>query len=145
MSKIASRSKKTIKLEDDYHCFVCGRDNPVGLKLKFVLAGGIMTTEFTPAKIHQGFANVVHGGIIATVLDEIMLNRLFKGNIYAVTAQLEVRFKKPARVGEKLYFSSWITDDKGKLIETAAQAKNQRGEIVAQASAKCFVVSKKEA
>ncbi len=135
---------KSLKLEDDSFCFVCGKNNNSGLKLKFDLEADTMRTEFTPAKIHQGFANIVHGGIISTVLDEVMLNLLFKKDIYAVTAELQVRFRKPTRVGEKLLFKSWITDSNSRLIETAAEAKNENGELIADAKAKCFVVEFKK-
>ena len=73
-----------------------------------------------------------------------MLNLLFKKDIYAVTAQLEFRFRKPTRVGEKLLFKSWITDRNSRLIETAAEAKNEKGDLIADAKAKCFVVAVKK-
>lgn len=132
--------EKEIDLEDDFFCFVCGKNNTSGLKLKFELSADIMKTEFLPQKIHQGFRDIVHGGIIATVLDEIMLNLLYRKGIQALTAELRVRFKKPCKVGEKLIFESNIANSSGRIIETHAQAKNEKGDIVADAEAKCFVV-----
>lgn len=144
MSQAKGDLSKSLKLEDDFFCFVCGKDNNSGLKLKFDLEADTMKTEFTPAKIHQGFANIVHGGIISTVLDEVMLNLLFKKDIYAVTAELKVRFRKPTKIGEKLLFKSWITDTNSRLIETAAEAKNEKGDLIADAKAKCFIVEVKK-
>lgn len=129
-----------IKLQDDFFCFVCGKNNPNGLKLTFQLDGNTMKSEFTPGKIHQGFANIVHGGIIATVLDEIMLNLLYRSNIHAVTAELLVRFCKPAYVGEKLFLTSQIQEKRSKFIRTLAEAKNSLGEVVAKAQAKCVAI-----
>lgn len=143
MKEMEKVLNKKLKLEDDFYCFVCGKNNNSGLKLKFDLQADRLKTEFIPEKIHQGFANIVHGGIIATVLDEVMLNLLFKKNILAVTAQLEVRFRKAANVGEKLIFESRLVERKGRLIETSAEAKNKNGELIADAKAKCFVVEPK--
>lgn len=144
MSQEKINLSNSLKLEDDFFCFVCGKNNDSGLKLKFDLEDDSLKTQFTPLKIHQGFANIVHGGIISTVLDEVMLNLLFKKDIYAVTAELQVRFRKPTSVGEKLFFKSWITDTKNRIIETAAEAKNERGELIADAKAKCFVIGSKK-
>ncbi|MBU2541332.1 MAG: PaaI family thioesterase [Candidatus Omnitrophica bacterium] len=141
MSKTDSNKVDKIKLEDDFMCFVCGKHNSSGLGLTFQLDGNTMKTEFTPKKVHQGFANITHGGIIATVLDEVMLNLLYRKNIYALTAELGVRFRKSSKVGEKLFFSSTIDEKKGKIIKTSAQAKNSNGQMIASAQAKCIVVA----
>ena len=62
-----------MNLEDDHYCFVCGEENPSGLHLKFSANKGKIQTEFIPRKIHQGYKNIVHGGIISTLLDEAMV------------------------------------------------------------------------
>ena len=135
-----TKGARKLKLEDDFFCFVCGRENPQGLKLTFQLDANTMKTEFIPGKVHQGFADITHGGIIATVLDEIMLNLLYRKGIFAVTAELKVRFSKVSRVGEKLFFSSHIVKRCRKIIHTAAEAKNENGNLIANAQAKCIVV-----
>ncbi len=136
-----TNSRKKISLEDDSMCFVCGRNNTSGLGLTFDLVGNTMKTEFTPLKAHQGFTDITHGGIIATVLDEVMLNLLYRKNIHALTAELKVRFLKATKVGEKLFFSSSIEEKKSKIIKTSAQAKNSKGQTIASAQAKCIIVA----
>ena len=70
-------------------CFACGSKNPIGLKLKFSLDdNNVMRTQFTPQKVHQGYKNVVHGGIIALILDEVMVNLLWKLGRPVVSAQM---------------------------------------------------------
>src|ERR1041385_3913787 len=54
-------------------CFVCGEANPAGLRLRFETDGQVVTARFTPRPEHIGFKQVVHGGIVATLLDEIMV------------------------------------------------------------------------
>jgi hypothetical protein len=55
------------------HCFVCGPANPIGLGVKFVLDGEICRGEFTPEPVHMGYRNVTHGGIVFSLLDELMI------------------------------------------------------------------------
>jgi uncharacterized protein (TIGR00369 family) len=125
-----------IDLTDDGYCFVCGPNNPIGLKLDFSLDGEVMTTEFIPRKEHQGYKNIVHGGIISTLLDEIMVKLAIELGMPAVTAQMDIRLRKSARVGEKLIFSAEILEDTSKLLLTHAKAVTDNGEIVAEAKAK---------
>jgi len=87
-----------IKLEDDKNCFVCGNKNSYGLQLRFTIdKDNAMHTEFMPQKHHQGFKDIVHGGLIGLILDEIMVNLAWKMGKNAVTAEFNVRLKKIAK------------------------------------------------
>src|ERR1043165_7802872 len=82
-------------------CFVCGESNPVGLNLRFETDGRLVTARFTPRPEHIGFKQVIHGGLIATVLDEIMVwVCAVRTKRFAYCAELNVRFVSPARPGE---------------------------------------------
>lgn len=128
-----------MKLEDDRMCFVCGEKNPDGLQLKFTLDGEVLKTRFKAEKKYQGYTDIVHGGIIALVLDEMMGNLLWRSGIPAVTAEFSVRFKQPVYVGEELEFASRIVK-KGKLILMEARAQKIDGPVIAVASGKCMKV-----
>jgi uncharacterized protein (TIGR00369 family) len=130
-----------IDLTDDGYCFVCGPDNPIGLKLDFSLDGDVMTTEFIPRKEHQGYMDIVHGGIISTLLDEIMVKLAIELSMPAVTAQIDIRLRKSAKVGEKLIFSAEIIDNTSRLLVTRAAAVTENGDIVAEAKGKLVKVS----
>ena len=131
-----------IRLEDDHFCFVCGQDNPQGLKLKFQIdAQNQISSAFTPQKIHQGFSGIVHGGLIAAVLDEVMVNLLWLRKIPAVSAELNVRLKKPAKIGERLNFKAWVVRQDKRIIYTQSQAYKDDGSIIATACAKCVRMS----
>jgi acyl-coenzyme A thioesterase PaaI-like protein len=95
--------------EDDQMCFACGSQNPVGMHLKFELIGpdGIQT-EFLPGKTFQGYKNIVHGGILGLLLDEVMVNLpwLRLGQPFA-TAELNIKLRAPAPVGQTLYARAW--------------------------------------
>lgn len=123
-------------MTDDGYCFVCGPNNPIGLKLDFSLDGEIMTTEFVPRKEHQGYTDIVHGGIISTLLDEIMVKLAIELGMPAITAQMDIRLKKSVKVGSRLTFSAEILEATSKLLITQAKAVTDDNEIVAEAKGK---------
>ncbi|PIQ89551.1 MAG: thioesterase [Candidatus Omnitrophica bacterium CG11_big_fil_rev_8_21_14_0_20_42_13] len=135
-------SSKNLILEDDKMCFACGRNNAIGLKLRFELkTDNLIETEFIPQKAYQGFKDIVHGGIISLILDESMLNLLWKTGRPAVTASLTVDFKSAAKVGEGLIFSASIDKEDRRIIYAKAQARKKNGGVlIATAFAKCFVI-----
>ena len=65
-------SDSFLTVRSDHACFDCGDDNPIGLHLRFAPDGDGVITSFIPGPEHQGFHDVVHGGIISSVLDEAM-------------------------------------------------------------------------
>ena len=128
-------------LEDDQMCFACGSKNPIGLKLKFTLdEDNALRTEFIPQKVHQGYKDIVHGGIIALILDEVMVNLLWKLGRPAISAEIEVKLFQPVKLGEIIYFEGRISKDSKKLIYTQAKAMKENHTLVASATAKCVEV-----
>jgi len=134
---------KKFTLADDRWCFACGTNNPAGLKLVFSLDGSkVLRTSFTFRKEHQGYKDIVHGGFISLILDEVMLNLAWRLGIHAVTAELNIRFRKPVSVGDRVDFEGRITASNGRLLEAEAEARDAAGEIVAAATAKCVALKK---
>ena len=132
---------QAVSLGDDRWCFACGENNPHGLKLQFTLdEQKVLHTSFTFRKEHQGYTDIVHGGFLGLILDEIMLNLAWQLGIRAVTAGLDLRFKKVVRVGETVDFTGWLGERKNRLVRGHAEARDAGGDIVATASAKCIVV-----
>jgi len=130
---------KDLELEDDGRCFACGVRNPIGLKLTFqTLPGERLRTEWTPRPEHQGFQDIVHGGLVSTVLDEVMIRLLYALGIRAVTAELKTRFLKPLRAGRRYRFESWLVEDRGRLVTVEAEGFDaETEEKVATGSATC--------
>ncbi|MBI4843786.1 MAG: PaaI family thioesterase [Nitrospirae bacterium] len=129
-----------MELIDDGFCFVCGQRNPIGLKLEFSFDGKAMKAEFTPKKEHQGYFNIVHGGIITTLLDEAMVKLAIAMDMPSVTAQMDVRLKKPLNVGDKITVSAEITKETRKTIEAYAKAVTHDGAVIADAKGKLVKV-----
>jgi len=130
-------------LADDGMCFVCGRKNREGLQVSFELLESEkkIRASFIPQKKHQGYTNIVHGGIISTLLDEAMVNLAYRLGFQVVTAQLEVRFRKPAWVGEPLLIEAEIMGTFKRIIQARAFALNKEGVMVASSTGKLMLLS----
>lgn len=122
-------------LRDDGYCFACGRNNEKGLHLKFTgNPDRSITALFTAARTHQGYQGVLHGGIISTLLDEVMAQALIAQGILAVTAKIEVRFRKPAPLGVALAATGRLCEKKGRLCTATAELTGEDGTIYATAN-----------
>ncbi|MGI6679224.1 MAG: PaaI family thioesterase [Dehalobacterium sp.] len=120
----------------DHMCFACGKKNPIGLKLDFFDDQGVYTTVFTPKEEHQGYPGIVHGGITATILDEVTARYVLSQGIVAFTASLNVRYRKGIPIGRPVTFKSRMVQKKGRLYEMEAQAILEDGTVAAEAVAK---------
>lgn len=116
-------------------CFVCGKDNPIGLHLEFKEKDGMYYTTFTPRREHQSYNGVLHGGIVSTLLDEIMTRYLYAQGKKAVTAKLEVRFRTTTPIGQPLTICSRIVGTKAGMIEMAGTVALMDGTITAEGKA----------
>ncbi|MBI5049868.1 MAG: PaaI family thioesterase [Nitrospirae bacterium] len=121
---------------DDGYCFVCGHKNPIGLKLDFSFDGKTIKTEFTPKKEHQGYQDIVHGGIISILLDEAMVKLAIAMGIPVVTAQMEIRLRKALNVGQKIIVTAKILKDTKKILEAHAEAATEDNVVIAEAKGK---------
>lgn len=131
-----------MKLLGDKMCFACGKDNPISLGLDFQLvAEDRAAAEFVPQDVHQGYDNLMHGGLVSTLLDEAMAQVIYLNNIKAVTAEMRIRFKKPVRIGKKIEITGILSESRGKLIKTEAYLRDEDENLLAKAEAK-FMVSK---
>jgi acyl-coenzyme A thioesterase PaaI-like protein len=129
-----------MRLDVNAMCFACGRENPIGLRLEFRFDGDDYVTDFEVRPEHQGWAGIAHGGLLATVLDEVMARLLWEKQINAITGRLEVRFHKPVRVGERLRIRGRIIRQRPPAVETTAQALTCDGTVVAEARAMSLAV-----
>ena len=108
-----------IEVRDDHYCFGCGRLNPFGLKLTFFRSAESVLSPFTPEQRHEGYTGVVHGGIVTTVLDEVMAWALYAQEIWAVTGDLKVRFRQPVTVGISTIAAAKIVSLRSRTVEVA--------------------------
>ena len=125
-----------MEFQDNHRCFVCGKHNPDGLHLDFEPEGasGVRTTCVIPERL-QGFAGIAHGGILATILDECMVNTVWLRGITAVTARLEVRLRRPVGVGERVTFRAEVRRESALGFEVTSRAALDDGTVVADGKA----------
>ncbi|MFH1087855.1 MAG: PaaI family thioesterase [Chloroflexota bacterium] len=123
-------------------CFACSPNNPIGLKLKITRDGDAVKTEFTPGELHEGWAGIVHGGILFTLLDEVMSYVAIFDGVGAITVKTELRFRQSAQIGELLLASAVPVRKTRRLIETRGIVTRKDGTVVAEATATMYVVKK---
>jgi acyl-coenzyme A thioesterase PaaI-like protein len=122
-------------------CFVCGVENPVGLHLHlFETEPGVVESTYTAPEHFQGYPGVLHGGIVAAILDEVS-GRVHMGSDpmsprFMFTGKLEVRYRKNVPVGKPLRILGRAGKDRSKMAESwAGIYDSQSGELLAEASA----------
>jgi acyl-coenzyme A thioesterase PaaI-like protein len=126
------------KQPNSLNCFVCGIENPCGLHLKFYTTGtGDVTADYTVPKRYQGYPGVVHGGIVAAMLDEIAGRAHMGGDPprFMYTARLEMRYRRNVPVGQPLRLVGQAGKSKGRTATATAKIYNQEGVLLAEADA----------
>ncbi len=124
-----------MRLDVNEMCFACGPSNPIGLKLGFRFEGEDYLTEFEVKPEYQGWRGIVHGGLLATVLDETMARLLWEKGRNAITGRLTIRYHQPLAIGEKVRVRARITKDRPRIVETSAEATKLDGTLIAEATA----------
>ena len=125
-----------MQLTADKRCFVCGEENPSGLGLTFEAGDGTSSAVFTPGPWHRGYAEMAHGGILAAVLDEAMVYAAVALGHWVATAEMTVRYRRPAAIGEPLRVTARVTRSAGRLVECEADLRTADGNVVATATGK---------
>lgn len=118
------------------NCFVCGDQNPHGLQAKFFYDGRTAQTNLVATEAFEGYKGIYHGGIIAALLDEVMIKAILATGVYSVTAEMTIRYKRPVRTGDALTFRGVIAYKKGKVYLTEGEVVDQNGVAYAEASGK---------
>ena len=123
------------------NCFVCGDKNISGLKADFYYDGEKAFTEIEALEQFEGYKGIYHGGVISSLLDEVMIKAILAEDIYVVTAEMTVKYIRPVQVGEKLYFTGRMVKNRGKLYFTEGEVKDKNGELYASATGKYIEVN----
>lgn len=122
------------------HCFVCGPGNPIGLQVRFRLDGEVCRAEFTPDATHAGYDGVTHGGILFSLLDDVMANIIFLRGERCFTAKAEVRYRRPLPVGTAVRLEGRQARRKGRLALLEGKViRTDTEEVVAEASGRFMV------
>ncbi len=121
-------------------CFVCGVENESGLKMRFFETETDpvqVSAEYTVPKRFEGYPGIVHGGIIAAMLDEVTSRTVMRGDPprFAVTAQLSIRYRKPVPVDTPLKLTGRMVKDTGRVITVSGEITDPDGVVLAESEA----------
>ena len=104
-----------------HHCFACGELNEIGLHLKLNLEPGKCWTELELPRRFEGWEGIIHGGILCTILDEVMAWSLVARDNWGVTARMSIDFRRPVTVGQAVRAEGWITEDRRRIQVTSGR------------------------
>ena len=127
--------KVTAKQHNSKMCFVCGLQNSAGLKASFFsVEGNQLVALFTPCEEHQGYPGRMHGGIASTILDETIGRavNIDQVDIWGITVELKIRFRKPVPLNEELRVVGRITRDTRRLFEGSGEILLPNGEVAVE-------------
>jgi uncharacterized protein (TIGR00369 family) len=118
-------------------CFVCGEANPNGLRLRSRLEEGRVVLDYTTREPDLGYSHIVHGGIVMTLLDEVMTWAaiLVKRRV-CVAAEMTTRLKKPVGLGESIRVEGRTAAEKSRLVLTEGRVFDGKGTLLAEATGK---------
>ena len=123
-------------------CFVCGPGNDWGLKVRFRLDRDVCRAEFTPRPEHAGYDGVTHGGILFSLLDDVMANWLHLQGERSFTARVDVRYRQPLPVGTAIRLEGRLQRRKGALALLEGRAlRGDDGAVVVEAAGKFMVAA----
>ena len=132
--------KVTNKQPNSKMCLVCGLKNPFGLHTSFYeLDNKEILAVFKPREEHQSYPGRLHGGIISTILDEAIGRAIMMHSddeVWGVTVDLQVRFKKPVPLDEELRVIGRITKDSNRFFEGTGELLLKDGTVAAEAQGK---------
>jgi uncharacterized protein (TIGR00369 family) len=104
-----------------HHCFACGELNEAGLHLSLKFAPGRCYVELTVPDRFEGWEGLIHGGIVSTILDEVMAWALIEQDSWGVTARISVEYRRPVLVGQAIRAEGWIVESKRRIQRTAGR------------------------
>ena len=120
---------------EPHHCFACGELNAHGMQLTLHTSPDGAWTELRVDAGFQGWEAVAHGGIVCTILDEVMAWAVIGRGTWGVTARLNVAFRKPIRTGRQIRAEGWVVQEdrravraEGRIVDAATGATLATGE-----------------
>ena len=116
----------------DHNCFACGAENAIGMRLHIELGEGTARAGWRAGDDFVGWSDKVHGGIIATLLDEVMAWAPSSFDSWAVTAVMTIRYRSPAMPGEQLTATGRVVERRRRIYEVAGEVRGADGRVVAE-------------
>jgi uncharacterized protein (TIGR00369 family) len=130
------------ELVDDQYCFACGSLNPIGLRMEVSFGDNKAFSKLSLKQEFQGWSDLVHGGVMATILDEIMAHAVIHYVGQAVTTSLQVTFRAPLHVGEEFEAVGYVTEQTRRGAVARAEIRTlQKDTLIATGESKFLLQS----
>jgi acyl-coenzyme A thioesterase PaaI-like protein len=108
-----NEGREPIPKLEGYNCFACGTANPIGLNLQFYVSGKYVCSDIAITRNYEGWENMAHGGIVSTLLDEVMSWAvIYFKRIFFVTRSMRIKYLKPVPLETPLTVKAHILDEK---------------------------------
>ena len=128
-----------IHLPYTHQCFVCGADNPHGLRLRFRFEAGEIRAEFVPREAHAGYKGIVHGGVVASALDEVMFwAAAYATRQFHVSVEMQIRWSRKVAVGGAYRLVGRLEREQRKFCFTEGELREPTGAVCATASGRYY-------
>ncbi|MFH0844938.1 MAG: PaaI family thioesterase [Pseudomonadota bacterium] len=142
---VNSNSKLLPKLKG-YNCFACGTANPIGLNLHFYINGDSVCADIVLGKNYEGWENVAHGGIVSTLLDEVMSwTIMYSKKVFLVTRNMSIKYIRPVPIGIPLtVIGKFMDDSEPPKIKAKAEIRDGQKRLLVRSSAEFVAVHKEK-
>ena len=130
------------KLSDDRYCFACGNLNPIGLHMEVSFYDNKAFSRLALKREFQGWSEIVHGGVMATILDEIMAHAVLHYVGQAVTTSLHVTYRSPLHVGEEIEAIGYVAEQKSRAAIAKAEIRISGNEKLIATGESKFLLQK---
>lgn len=141
------RLKNPYATYSEYNCFGCSPTNPMGLKMEFHEEGDEIVSTWNPGINYQGFHDILHGGVQATMMDEIASWVVFmKLDTAGVTYRMETRFMKPVRISDgPVTLRAKLIQQKRSIASIEVKLMNAAGKVCSESRVDYFVLPRLKA
>jgi len=140
-----SVEEKRVDIEkpEGHHCFACGTANPIGLNLKFYCRGDAVCSDITLGKYHEGWQDLAHGGIISTLLDEVMSWAImYSKKVFVVTRKMDIKYVRNVLIGTPLTVTGrFVGDAKPPIVKAKAEIRDDEGRLLVRSNGEFVVLS----
>ena len=133
-ARVAQRIDERFAFEP-HNCFACGTLNAGGLHLDLHVDGERCWADLEIPERFQGWDEIAHGGIVTTILDEVMAWALIEHDHWGVTARIAVEFKKPVPIGRPIRGEGWVVEARRRAITAAGRLTDEDGTLLATSEA----------
>ncbi len=140
MSEVTSKERESQLQSAGNHCFVCGPGNPIGLGVTFTMDNEVCRGEFCPEPQHMGYDQVTHGGIVFSLLDDVMANWIWLQGEQCFTGRADIRYRAELPIGTPVRLEGRCIKRKGRLAQMEGKVIRAEDDFVVAEATASFMI-----